>query len=68
MKHFANGDVFILQTLADQVAIAIREVQLYEAERHRRRVADMLRDIAAMLASTLDLDPLLTTFWKASSA
>ncbi len=56
---FGERDVFILQTLADQVALAIREVQLYEAERHRRRVADMLRDIAAMLASTLDLDPLL---------
>ena len=56
---FGERDVFILQMLADQVAIAIREAQLYEAERHRRRVADTLRDIAAMLASTLDLDPLL---------
>ena len=56
---FGESDVLILQTLADQVAIAIREAQLYEAERHRRRVADTLRDIAAMLASTLDLDPLL---------
>jgi len=56
---FGESDVSILQTLTDQVAIAIREAQLYEAERHRRRVADTLRDIAAMLASTLDLDPLL---------
>jgi phosphoserine phosphatase RsbU/P len=56
---FGNGDLFVLQTLADQVAIALREAQLYEAERHRRKVADTLRDIAAMLASTLDLDQLL---------
>ena len=56
---FGESDLFVLQTLADQVAIAIREAQLYEAERHRRQVADTLRDIAAMLASTLDLDQLL---------
>lgn len=56
---FGEGDLFVLQTLADQVAIALREAQLYEAERHRRQVADTLRDIAAMLASTLDLDQLL---------
>jgi phosphoserine phosphatase RsbU/P len=56
---FGPSDLFILQTLADQVATAIREAQLYEAECHGRRVADTLRDIAAMLAGTLDLDPLL---------
>jgi sigma-B regulation protein RsbU (phosphoserine phosphatase) len=56
---FGSSDLFILQTLADQVAIAIREAQLYEAERRRRQVADTLRDIAVMLAGTLDLDPLL---------
>ena len=56
---FGENDLFILQTLADQVAIAIREAQLYEAERHRRQVADTLRDIAVMLTATLDLDPLL---------
>ncbi len=56
---FGPSDVFILQTLADQVATAIREAQLYEAESHRRRVADTLRDIAVMLAGTLDLDSLL---------
>jgi len=56
---FGESDLFILQTLADQIAVAIREAQLYEAERHRRQIADTLRDIAAMLASTLDLDHLL---------
>ncbi len=62
---FSDNDLFTLQTLADQVAIAIREAQLYEAERHRRRVADTLRDIAVMLAATLDLDPLLDKILEA---
>jgi sigma-B regulation protein RsbU (phosphoserine phosphatase) len=66
-NSFGENDLFILQTLSDQVATAIREAQLYEAERHRRRVADTLRDIAVMLAATLDLDTLLDSILEGLS-
>lgn len=48
-----------LQAFADQAAVAIRNAQLYEAEQKRRHIAETLRQAAAVLTSTLELDELL---------
>jgi PAS domain S-box-containing protein len=48
-----------LKTFSDQAAIAIRNAKLYEAEQHRRRVAETLRQASAVLSSTLALDEVL---------
>ena len=56
---FGEEDLFVLRTLADQVAIAIEDNRLYRAEKARRQLADTLREIASALSSTLELRPVL---------
>ena len=41
--------------LADQISIPIRNAQLYDAEKHRRRLAKSLEKIGRVLASSLDM-------------
>ncbi|MCB9451384.1 MAG: PAS domain S-box protein [Anaerolineaceae bacterium] len=48
-----------LQVFADQAMIAIKNAQLLEAERKQRVLAEALRDAAAAVSSTLDLDEVL---------
>ncbi len=48
-----------LQAFTDQAAVAIRNARLFEAEQQRRRVAETLRQAAAVLGSTLELDEVL---------
>jgi PAS domain S-box-containing protein len=48
-----------LQAFADQVAVAIENARLYQAEREQRAIADALRDTAAALSGTLDVDEVL---------
>jgi PAS domain S-box-containing protein len=48
-----------LQALAHQAAIAIENTRSLEAERHKLDMAEALRETAAALNSTLDLDEVL---------
>jgi len=52
---FVSDDVMVLQTLADQIAIAIRNAQLYEKEQRRRWLAESLARAGRELSSSLDL-------------
>jgi len=56
---FGDEDLFVLRTLADQVAIAIEDNRLYRAEKARRQLADTLREMANALNSTLELRAVL---------
>ena len=56
---FDEDDVFVLQALADQVAVAIGNASLYDLERQRRQMAEIQRELAQVLSSTLELDTLL---------
>ncbi|MBC7263179.1 MAG: GAF domain-containing protein [Chloroflexi bacterium] len=56
---FGAGDLEILQTLADQVAIAIENARLYAAEHARAVESSLLLDIANAVNSTLDLTQVL---------
>ena len=49
----------IAQEVASQLAVAIQQARLYEAERDQRLLAEALRDTAAALNSTLDLGEVL---------
>lgn len=55
LAAFGPDDVMTLQTLADQIAIAIRNAQLYVAEQTRRRLAESLERTGRELSSNLDL-------------
>ena len=51
LKHaFSAEDQQIIETLADNIAISIRNARLYRSEQWRRQVAESLRDVAVMLA------------------
>ncbi|MBN1488057.1 MAG: GAF domain-containing protein [Anaerolineae bacterium] len=52
---FDDDDQKILQALANQIAIAIRNAQLYASERHRRQLAESLEQTGRVLSSSLDL-------------
>ncbi|GAB4537391.1 MAG: hypothetical protein Kow0063_24110 [Anaerolineae bacterium] len=56
---FSDEDRFLLEALADNVAIAIRNANLYRSERWRRQVADSLREVAGLLSADLALDQVL---------
>ncbi len=58
---FTTADVAALQTMADQVAIAIDNAQLFETEKHTAALMTVLRDIGLVLSSELDLPILLQT-------
>ncbi len=52
---FTLDDLQTLQTLADTLAIALRNARLFESERRRRRFAETLREVANALTATLGL-------------
>lgn len=56
---FSDDDRFVFETLADSVAIAIRNANLYQSERWRRQVADSMRDVAGLLSSGRELEEVL---------
>lgn len=56
---FDEDDLFVLQALADQVAVAIRNASLYDLERRRRQMAEIQRELTQVLNSTIELDVLL---------
>jgi GAF domain-containing protein len=59
LNAYSLDDEQILQTLADTLAVAIRNARLFEAERRRRRLAEILREVSAALTATLQLDDVL---------
>lgn len=56
---FSSSDVLLLTAFADQVAIAIENARLFEAERKQRELAEALGKAAAVVNSTLDLEQVL---------
>jgi signal transduction histidine kinase len=52
---FDEQDQVALQTLADQLAVALRNAQLYGAEQRRRQFAESLEQTGRTLSSSLDL-------------
>jgi serine phosphatase RsbU (regulator of sigma subunit) len=58
---FSDEDVFILRTLADQVAIATHEARLYAAEREQAWISTALLQVAEATAQASSLDEVLDT-------
>jgi signal transduction histidine kinase/CheY-like chemotaxis protein len=52
---FGPDDVPVLQMLADQISIPIRNAQLYDVEKQRRRLAESLEQMGRVLAGSLDM-------------
>jgi sigma-B regulation protein RsbU (phosphoserine phosphatase) len=56
---FSDDDRSLFEALAGNVAVAIRNANLYRSERWRRQVADSLREVAGLLSTDLALDQVL---------
>ena len=63
-NYFDDSDLAMLTIIADQAAFAILNARLFEAEQHRRRLADILASIARTINSTLDLKEVLDLILK----
>jgi phosphoserine phosphatase RsbU/P len=58
---FGPDDLFILETLGRQVAIAIQEARLYAAEQQQAWLATALLQVADAMSEVADMDAVLTT-------
>ncbi|GHA24911.1 histidine kinase [Devosia pacifica] len=56
---FRDDDVFLLQTIADQIAPVIEQHRLLAAERRQRRLADTLADVSRIISSRLEANHVL---------
>lgn len=56
---FTIEDQQLMETLADNIAIAIRNAKLFRSERWRRQVTESLRDIAGLLSENTRLETVL---------
>ncbi len=56
---FTEEDHFLCEALADSVASAIHNADLYQTERWRRQVADSLREVAGSISAEVGVDDVL---------
>lgn len=56
---FGEEDRSILESLADNIAVAIHNADLFRTERWRRQVADSLREVAGALSADVGVDDVL---------
>lgn len=65
---FDSDDLFILQTLADQIAIAIEDAHLYQASRERERLEQELRVALDIQTSLLPASLPAITGWDLAAS
>jgi len=58
-EAFSDEDHFLCEALADSVASAIHNADLYQTERWRRQVADSLREVAGSISAEVGVDDVL---------
>jgi GAF domain-containing protein/HAMP domain-containing protein len=68
LDAFDEGDLVVLQSLANQAAIAIENAQLYEDVRSRLAQVTALQETTKAVASTLELDSLLNLITEEATA
>jgi serine phosphatase RsbU (regulator of sigma subunit)/putative methionine-R-sulfoxide reductase with GAF domain/anti-sigma regulatory factor (Ser/Thr protein kinase) len=59
VNAFTDDDHFLCEALADNVAVAIHNADLYRTERWRRQVADSLREVAGFISAETGVDDVL---------
>ncbi|HIQ04070.1 MAG TPA: GAF domain-containing protein, partial [Anaerolineae bacterium] len=56
---YGEEEQLLLSTIADQVAVAVENARLFEAEREQRELAEALEEAVAVLSSTLQPEEVL---------
>ncbi len=52
---YDEHDQYLLSAIGNQASIAIQNARLFEAEQHRREIADALSEMAKLVSATLDI-------------
>ncbi|HYC92975.1 MAG TPA: GAF domain-containing protein [Thermoanaerobaculia bacterium] len=58
-RQFGDGDVFVAETIAGQIAGAIEGARLYDEEHRSRELAEQLQAVAQVMNESLDLEVVL---------
>ena len=58
---FSEEDRFLFEAVADSIASAMRNADLFRSERWRRQVADSLREVAGLISGNAGVDQVLET-------
>lgn len=58
---FTEEDQMMFEAVADTMAAAIRNADLYRSEQWRRQIADSLREVAGLVSSNVSVDEVLQT-------
>jgi sigma-B regulation protein RsbU (phosphoserine phosphatase) len=56
---FTEDDLMIFEAVADNIAIAIHNADLYRSEQWRRQVGDSLREVAGLISENVGVDDVL---------
>ena len=59
LNAFTEEDQFLCEAIADSVALAIHNADLYRTERWRRQVADSLQEVAGSISAEVSVDDVL---------
>ena len=59
INAFTEDDQLMFEAVADTMAAAIRNADLYRSERWRRQVSDSLRDVAGLISDNVGVDEVL---------
>lgn len=59
-RHFHPEEVTLLDSIADQIGVAVENARLYDSEQARRRQADTLLEVTSIVSSTLELDEVMS--------
>lgn len=61
---FSLAEEYLAETIADQIAGAVKVAQLFEAERRQGQLAESLRQVATVLSSSLDRSTILNIIFE----
>ena len=61
---FTDDDRFLCEALANSVAVAIHNADLYRTERWRRQAADSLREVAGLISADVGLEDVLDSILR----
>jgi len=59
LNAFTEDDRLIFEAVADNIATAIHNADLYSSEQWRRRIADSLREVAVLLSANVGVEQVL---------
>jgi len=61
LNAFTEDDQIMFEAVADTMAAAIRNADLYRSEQWRRQIADSLREVAGLVSDNVGVDEVLET-------